>query len=46
LLTYAVMFDSLTVAYVQFLIMLTELHNVLSYELKRLCNKTATKLLQ
>jgi len=34
LLTDAVMFDSLTVAYVQFLIMLTELQNVLSHELK------------
>lgn len=46
LLTYAVMFDSLTVAYVQFLIMLPELQNVLSHELKYLCNKTATNLLQ
>jgi hypothetical protein len=46
LLTYAVMFDSLLVAYVKFLIMLTELQNVLSHELKCLCSKTTTDILQ
>jgi len=42
LLTYAVMFDSLKVAYVQFLIMLTELQKAVSEDIK--C--CVTRLLQ
>jgi hypothetical protein len=44
LFTYAVMLDSFTVAYVQYMIMLTELQKVLSQELKYLCSKTTTVL--
>jgi hypothetical protein len=40
------MLDSLTIMYVQFVIMLTELQEALSVELKRLCSKTATVLLE
>ena len=46
LLTYAVMSDSLTVAYVQFVIMLIKLQKVLSQELKCLYSKTATVQLE
>jgi len=46
LLTYAVMFDPLKVAYVQFLIMLTELQKALSQDLKCWCSKTTTVLLE
>jgi len=42
LLTYAITSDSLTVVYVQFVIMLTKLQKVLSQELKCLCSKTTT----
>ena len=46
LLTYAVMLDSLMVAYVQLVIMLLELQKVLSQELKCfLCSKTTTVML-
>jgi hypothetical protein len=38
------MLDSLIVVYVQFVIMLVELKNVLSQELKCLCSKTTTVL--
>jgi len=44
LLTYAVMLDSLTVAYLQFMIMLIAWKKVLSEELKCLCIKTTTVL--
>jgi hypothetical protein len=47
LLTYAVMLESLMVAYVQLVIMLVELQKVLSQELKCfLYNKTTTVLLE
>jgi len=39
-LTYAVMLDSLVVAYIQFQIILIELKKVLSQKLKCLCSKT------
>ena len=44
ILTYAVMLGTLILAYVQFVIMLTELHKVWSHELKCLCTKTTTVL--
>jgi len=37
LLTYAIMLDSLILAYMQFVIMLIELQKVLSQELRYLC---------
>jgi hypothetical protein len=40
------MLDLFTVVYVQFLIMLRELQKVLSQELKCLCSKTTTVLLE
>ena len=46
LLTFAIMSDALTVVYVQLVIMLTELQKVLSQELKYLCSKTTTVLLE
>jgi hypothetical protein len=45
LLTYAIILDMLRAAYVQFIIILTELQEVLSQELKCLCSKTTTFLL-
>jgi len=45
-LTYAVMLNSLLVVYVQFVIVLIEVYKVLSQELKCLCRKTATILLE
>jgi len=42
MLTFAIMLDSLIVAYVKFVIILTELKEVLSQELKCLCSKTTT----
>jgi len=44
LLTYAIMLDSLIVAYLQFMIMLIECKKMLSEELKCLCIKTNTVL--
>ena len=44
LLIYAVMLDSLTAVYIQFMIMLIELQKVLSQELKCLCSNTTTVL--
>jgi len=44
MLTYAIMLDSLIVAYVKVMIILTELKEVLSQELKCLCSKTTTVL--
>jgi len=44
LLPYAVMVDSLVVAYILFVIMLIELQNVVNQELKFLCSKTTTVL--
>jgi hypothetical protein len=44
LLTYTIMLDLLTVARVQYMIMLTELMKAISQELKRLCNNTTTGL--
>jgi hypothetical protein len=44
LLTYAIMLDSIIVAYLQFMIMLIEWKKVLSEELKCLCIKTTTVL--
>jgi hypothetical protein len=44
LLPYAVMLDSLIVAYIQCLIMLIGLKKVLNQELMCLCGKTATVL--
>ena len=44
LLTFDVMLDSLVLTYVQFMIMLAELQEVLSQELKCLCSKTTTVL--
>jgi hypothetical protein len=38
--------DSLIIVYIQFLIMLTELREALSLELKCLCSKTTTVLLE
>jgi len=46
LLTYAIMLDSLILVHVQFVIMLIELKKVLSQELKCLCSKTTTVLLE
>jgi len=40
------MLDLLIVAYTQFMIMLIELNQVLSQELKCLCSKTTTVLLK
>ena len=40
LLTFAVMFESLIVANVQFVLMMIELNKLLSQELKCLCSKT------
>jgi len=40
------MLDALTVVYVQSLMLLTELQKVLSQELKCLCSKTTTVLLE
>jgi len=40
------MSDALIVLYIQLVIMLTELQKVLSWELKCLCSKTATVLLE
>ena len=42
--TYAIMLGTLIVAYVQFVITLTELQKVLSQELKCLCSKTTRVL--
>ena len=44
LLTYAFLLDSLILAYVQFVTMLTELQTVLSQELKCLYSATVTVL--
>jgi len=44
LLTYAIMLGSIIVAYVQFVITLTELQEVLSQELQSLCSKTTIVL--
>jgi hypothetical protein len=46
LLTYGIMLDLLIVAYIQFVIMPIELDKVLSQELKCLCSKTTTVLLE
>jgi len=46
LLTHAVMFDSLIVAYVQFVIMLIKLQKVLNQELQHLYSKATTMLLE
>jgi len=46
LLTCAVMLESLILAHVQFVIMLMELNKVLGQELKCLCSKTTTVLLE
>ena len=46
LLTYVIMFDSLILVHVQFMIMLIELKKVLVQELKCLCSKTTTVLLE
>ena len=46
LLTYVIKLDLLIVAYIQFSIMLIELQKVLSQELKCLCSKTTTVLLE
>ena len=46
LLTHAMTLDLLIVAYVQFVILLTELKKVLSQELKCLCSQTTTVLLE
>jgi len=43
MLKYAVMLDSLAIAYIKFMTMLTELKKVLSQELKCLCRKTYQK---
>jgi len=44
LLTCAVMLDSLIVAYLQFVIVVTELKKVLSQEVKCLCSEITTVL--
>ena len=44
LLTYVIMVDSLIVTYIWFVIVLIELQNVVSQELKCLCSKTTTVL--
>jgi len=46
LMTYGVMLELLTAAYIQFIIMLIELQKVLSQELKCLCRNTTTVLLE
>jgi len=46
LLTYAIMLDPLIVGYIQFVIMLIELQKLLRRELKCLCSKTTTILLE
>jgi hypothetical protein len=46
LLTYTIMLDSFIVVYVLFVIMLIELKKLLSQELKCLCSKTTTVLLE
>jgi hypothetical protein len=43
-LTYAIILYSLIVEYIQFVIMLTELKEVLSLKLKCLCNKTTSPI--
>jgi len=45
-LTYAIMLDSLILACMQFVRMLIELQKMLSQELKCLCSKTTTVLLE
>ena len=46
MLTYAIILELLLVAYVHFVIILTELQEVLSQKLKCLCSKTTTFLLK
>jgi len=46
LMTRAVVLDSLTLVYIQGVIMLTELLRVLSQELQSLCTKTSIVLME
>jgi len=46
LLAYAIMLDSLTVAYVKYMVMPIDLQKVLSQDLKSLCSKCTTVLLE
>jgi len=46
LLTYPVMLDLLIAVYIQFMIMLIELQEVLRQEIKCLCRNTTTVLLE
>ena len=46
LMTRAVVLGSLTLVYIQVLIILTELLRVLSQELQCLCSKTSTVLME
>jgi len=44
LLAYAIMLDSLIVAYVQYMVMLTDLQKVLSQDLTSSCSRCTTVL--
>jgi hypothetical protein len=46
LLTYGIILDLLIVVYIQYVIMVTELQEVLSQDLKCLCSKSTTVLLE
>jgi len=46
LLACAIMLDSLIVPYVQYMVMLTDLQEVLSQDLTSLCSKCTTVLLE
>jgi len=46
LLAYAIMLDSLIVAYVQYVVMLPDLQRVLRQDLKSLCSKCTTVVLE
>jgi len=45
-LAYAIMIDSLIVAYIQYMVIRIDLQEMLSQDLKSLCSKTTTVLLE